>query len=300
MTVGTLIEYLKTQQEKGVSHVYLDNVARDTIRNEVISRRTPKPVKEERPPIRRALEPVKPERSATRPQMEEIPSEVVDPASVALSLPAGDKAAQISYLRSQAQEWAPAKSLGTLRDKMVFSVGTPESKIVLIGDSPGFEEELKQEPFVGKAGQKLDAILKAMKLKREDLYITNICKFRPSLPGQTMNNRKPNAQEMASCMPFTIKELEIIKPRCILALGASAAEALTGQQNTPVGRMRGQWYEFQGIPLRVTYHPSYLLRNENNLTEKRKLWEDMLAVMEHLELPISEKQRGYFKAASGS
>ncbi len=295
MTVGTLIDYLKAQQEKGVSHVYLDSIAKNTIRNEIVTLRTPKPVKEERPPVRRTLEAVEPERSVIPSQAESAPTSVIDPASITLSLPAGDKAAQISYLKSQAQEWTPAKSLGTLRPKMIFSVGTPESNIVIVGDSPGFEEELKQEPFVGKAGQKLDAILKAMKLKREELYITNICKFRPSLPGQTMNNRKPDTQEIASCMPLFIKELGIIKPKCILALGATAAEALTNQQNTPVGRMRGQWYDFQGIPLRVTYHPSYLLRNENNLTEKRKLWEDMLAVMEHLELPISEKQKGYFK-----
>lgn len=318
MELGALIDYLKAESVKGVSHVYLDDQAKDAIRTAIKAQRAT-PVSPQATqamgvsPSRPVPAPSAPAKSLSTPAprketpaphtpaaaqrvrpSEGQPVEKVSPESIPLDVPAGDVATQISSLKKLAEEWAPAQSLGTLKRKMVFSSGTPETDIVLVGEAPGFKEELEGAPFMGPAGEKLDKILMAMGLNREALYITYICKFRPSLPGQTTNNRKPNAEEMASCMPLVIKELEVIQPKCIIALGASAAEALTGQVNAPVGRLRGSWYEFQGIPLRVTYHPSYLLRNEQNNTEKRKLWEDMLAVMEKLEMPISEKQKGYF------
>jgi uracil-DNA glycosylase family 4 len=136
-------------------------------------------------------------------------------------------------------------------------------------------------------------ILKAMGLAREEVYISNIVKFRPATPRQTTNNRKPSPKEMASCLPFIRAEVEIVKPGCIIALGGTAAEGLLGI-NGSVGSMRGSWHEFGGIPVRVTYHPSYLLRSQSDLSTKRQVWEDMLAVMERLGMPISDKQRGFF------
>jgi DNA polymerase len=176
---------------------------------------------------------------------------------------------------------------------MVFAVGNPAADLMLVGEAPGYEEERRREPFVGSAGQKLDQILMAMGFQRSDIYISNICKFRPALKNQTTNNRKPTRQEMDACLPFVRAEIAIVKPKCIVALGATAAEGLLERQD-PVGRMRGSWHEFEGIPVRVTYHPSYLLHNEAAVGEKRKVWDDMLTVMDFLEMPISEKQRGFF------
>ena len=133
-----------------------------------------------------------------------------------------------------------------------------------------------------------------MGIPRERVYLTNVCKFRPATKNQTVNNRKPSPQEMASSLPFLKAEIEVVKPRAIIALGATAAQGLLSSDR-PVGQLRESWHQFQGIPLRVTFHPSYLLRQEDGLDEKRKVWEDMLAVMDKLGLPISEKQRSYFQ-----
>jgi DNA polymerase len=203
------------------------------------------------------------------------------------------KAERLASLRQQAETWQPARSLGTLRETMVFATGNPDARVMLVGEAPGYEEERKREPFVGPAGQKLTDILKAMGLDRGEVYISNIVKFRPATPRQTTNNRKPSPEEMASCLPFIRAEVEIVRPDCIIALGGTAAEGLLGNAAS-VGSLRGSWHEFEGIPLRVTYHPSYLLRSNADLSTKRQVWEDMLAVMEKLGLPISEKQRGFF------
>jgi DNA polymerase len=176
---------------------------------------------------------------------------------------------------------------------MVFATGNPDARIMLVGEAPGYEEERKREPFVGPAGQKLNDILKAMGIDRGEVYISNIVKFRPATPRQTTNNRKPSPEEMAACLPFVREEVAIIRPECIVALGGTAAEGLLGLSGT-VGSMRGKWHEFYGIPVRVSYHPSYLLQSGANLSVKRQLWEDMLAVMEQLGMAVSEKQRGFF------
>jgi DNA polymerase len=169
---------------------------------------------------------------------------------------------------------------------------------MLVGEAPGYEEERKGEPFVGPAGKKLDDILRAMGVAREGIYISNIVKFRPATARQTTNNRKPDVHEIASCLPLLREEIAIVRPECIVAMGGTAAEGLLGLKGT-VGSMRGHWHEFQGTPVRVTYHPSYLLQSGSSLTVKRQLWEDMLAVMERLGLPVSEKQRGFFLPKDG-
>ncbi len=203
---------------------------------------------------------------------------------------------KIAYLRNRAQHWAAARNLGTLRDRMVFSVGNVHSKLVLVGEAPGYDEERLGVPFVGKAGQKLDGILRAMGLPREQVYITNICKFRPSMgANQGTANRAPNAAEIASCLPLVQAELRAIAPACIVCLGASAARGLLAQDvNVSVSSLRSRWWDYNGTPVRVTYHPSYLLRN-GSLSARRAVWEDMLAVMEKLGLPISDKQKNFFK-----
>jgi DNA polymerase len=204
---------------------------------------------------------------------------------------------KLASLRTMAETWEPALSMGSLRKTMVFAVGSPQAALMFVGEAPGAEEEKLREPFVGPAGQKLTAIIKAMGLNRPKVYISNICKFRPAMDNQGSGNRKPTAEEMRVCLPFVVKEIDLIQPKVIVALGATAAEGL-GIPGT-VGGLRGKFHSTGGIPTMVTYHPSYLLREEqtgDGIRAKRAVWEDMLKVMEKLGLPISEKQRGYFQA----
>jgi uracil-DNA glycosylase len=211
------------------------------------------------------------------------------------------KSEKLARVRELAEAAPEARGLGTLRETMVFAVGNPEARLMLIGEAPGFQEERQREPFVGPAGEKLTQILKAMGLSRDAVYISNICKFRPGMESeggeeQGTKNRKPTPVEMRACLPFVTTEIDIVRPEVIVALGATAAEGLglTGS----VGRLRGQVHEVSGIPTVVTFHPSYILREEkmgDGMRVKRQVWEDMLTVMEILGLPISVKQRGYFK-----
>jgi DNA polymerase len=131
-----------------------------------------------------------------------------------------------------------------------------------------------------------------MGLSRETVFIANVLKCRPDMPPGVSGNRKPKLEEMQTCLPYLREQIEIIRPKAIVALGATALEGLTGEA-LPVGRVRGTWRAFEGIPLMVTYHPAYLLRNQA-ISEKRKVWEDMLLVLQKLGHPISEKQRQYF------
>jgi DNA polymerase len=209
------------------------------------------------------------------------------------------KAERLARVRALAEAAPEARALGTLRETMVFAVGNPEARLMLVGEAPGYQEERQREPFVGPAGEKLTQILKAMGLPRESVYISNICKFRPAIDGggdQGTKNRKPTELEMRVCLPFVQAEIEIVQPVCIVALGATAAEGMG--LSGAVGKLRGQVHQVHGTPMIVTYHPSYILREEKEgggMQVKRQVWEDMLSAMEILGLPISEKQRGYFR-----
>jgi DNA polymerase len=282
-TVDALLDFLRTEEARGVTHVHLDADARQVLRELAIQAKRPAAA-----PAR--LSPAKP--SSVRPQAPATEPLALSPPPSSLNPPGDTKAARLDALRKQAETWRPARALGTLRETMVFATGDPDAELMLVGEAPGYEEERQGEPFVGPAGQKLNDILKAMGFAREQVYISNIVKFRPAMPRQTTNNRAPSAEEMASCLPFIRSEISIVRPKCIVALGGTAAAGLLGTSE-PVTKLRGVWHEFEGVPLRVTYHPSYLLRSQSN-TDKRKVWEDMMEVMEHLGLPISEKQRGYF------
>lgn len=208
----------------------------------------------------------------------------------------------LANLAREAENNEKARALGTLRDIMVFATGSPEAELVFVGEAPGAEEEKMREPFVGPAGQLLTKIIQAMGLRRSEVYISNICKFRPKMDDgrpQGSRNRPPSLGEMLSCQHFILAELEIIKPKVIVALGSTAATGL-GIEGT-VGKLRGKFHDFRGTPIMVTYHPSYLLRREQEdgggIAEKRLVWEDMMKVMDQLGLPISEKQRAYFTKA---
>ncbi|MBI5783354.1 MAG: uracil-DNA glycosylase [Gammaproteobacteria bacterium] len=155
--------------------------------------------------------------------------------------------------------------LHTTRTQTVFGVGHRQAKWMFIGEAPGADEDRQGEPFVGKAGQLLNAILFAMGLKREEVYIANVLKCRP--PG----NRDPQPEEVAQCEPYLLRQIELIRPRLIVALGRHAAHSLL-KTEVPLGKLRGQKLSYHGTPLFVTYHPAYLLRNP---ADKRKVWDDL-------------------------
>jgi uracil-DNA glycosylase len=285
--VDVLLEFLAAEQARGVSHLHLDEGAREGLRE--VFARSKNPAIATAPLV---VEKLTPNHTAVLLEIDPpTPAALAPPQS--LTITGTSRSEQLESLRRQAENWPAAKALGTLRETMVFATGNPEARVMLVGEAPGYQEEKEREPFVGPAGQKMNDILKAMGISREEVYISNIVKFRPATPKQTTNNRKPSPEEMAACLPFVRAEIRIVKPECIIALGGTAAEGLLGLTGT-VTAMRGPWHDFEGTPVRVTYHPSYLLQSGGSNPVKRQVWEDMLAVMERLQLPISEKQRSYF------
>jgi len=203
-----------------------------------------------------------------------------------------EKAAAMAALKARAVACQRCPHLVKARTQVVFGVGDVNASLMFVGEAPGADEDAQGEPFVGAAGQLLTRIIQTMGLSRDTVYIANILKCRPDTPGQSSGNRPPTEEEMETCIPYLLEQIEIIRPSVLVALGATAVKGLL-HCKTGITRLRGQWQEFRGIPTMPTYHPAYLLRNQA-LSEKRKVWEDMLQVMERLGLPISEKQRAYF------
>jgi DNA polymerase len=195
-------------------------------------------------------------------------------------------------LRGRARVCVKCPHLAATRQNVVFGTGDIHSRLMFVGEAPGADEDRQGEPFVGAAGQLLTRIIGAMGFSRETVYIANILKCRPDTPGQTSGNRKPTADEMKTCLPWLLEQIDLIRPSVIVALGATALEGLTGRSE-PIGRLRGRFLLFRDTPLMPTFHPSYLLRNQA-MAEKRKVWEDMLAVLEKLGAPVTDKQRGFF------
>ena len=167
-------------------------------------------------------------------------------------------------------------SLSKTRKNVVFGAGSPNAKLMFIGEAPGAEEDNQGRPFVGRAGQLLTKIIESIGLKREDVYIANILKCRP--PG----NRNPLPGEIATCSPYLIRQIELIKPKVICALGKFAAQTLLNSEMT-IGKLRGTFYYYRGIKLMPTYHPAYLLRNSSG---KKEVWIDMQAIARELGLKV--------------
>lgn len=205
------------------------------------------------------------------------------------------KAAAFAALRERALACVKCPHLASSRKTVVFGVGSIDAQLMFVGEAPGADEDEQGEPFVGKAGQLLTKIIQATGLQRADVYIGNILKCRPDTPGQSAGNRKPTTDEMATCIPYLHDQIDLIRPKVLVALGATAVDGLLGK-TIGITKLRGTWKTYRGIPLMPTYHPAYLLRNQA-MSEKRKVWEDMLAVMEKLGMPISQKQRNFFLKA---
>src|SRR5215467_9271978 len=160
------------------------------------------------------------------------------------------------------------------RKQIVFGVGNPNAELMFVGEGPGADEDEQGEPFVGRAGQLLNNMIKAMGLRREDVYIANIIKCRP--PG----NRTPEREECETCSPYLFRQIEVVKPKALVALGAVAAKTLLAI-HAPMSELRGRWYDFRGTKLAVTYHPAFLLRDPR---QKKETWKDLQMVMKELGL----------------
>jgi uracil-DNA glycosylase len=198
----------------------------------------------------------------------------------------------IANLRARVMGCIKCPHLVSSRTNVVFGVGNVDAELMFVGEAPGADEDREGEPFVGAAGQLLTKMIQAMGLSRESVYIANILKCRPDTPGQAYGNRKPTPEEMQTCISWLHEQIDIIRPKVLVGLGATAIEGLLGK-TAGIMRLRGHWHSYRDIPLMPTYHPAFLLRNQL-VSEKRKVWEDLLQVMEKLALPITEKQRGYF------
>jgi uracil-DNA glycosylase family 4 len=166
------------------------------------------------------------------------------------------------------------------RKQIVFGVGNPHAEVMFVGEAPGADEDEQGIPFVGRAGQLLTNMIKAMGLKREDVYIANVIKCRP--PG----NRTPERDECDTCSPFLLRQIDLVRPKIIVALGAVAAKSLL-QINDSMANLRGRSYDFRNTRLIVTYHPAYLLRDPR---QKKEAWKDLQKVMQYLGLPSPAKE----------
>jgi DNA polymerase len=223
-------------------------------------------------------------------------SNIPPPPTVAL--PAGDKQTRWDALLALVQNDATCRAHVRAGKKVVLGVGNLDAQIMFVGEAPGAEEEIQGEPFVGPAGQLLTKMIGAMGLKRSDVYIGNIMNWRPEMPtsggGEQYGNRPPTEDEMRYCLPYLRAQIEVVNPALLVALGSTAAQGLLGFGTfKALGEVRGRWRDFAEKPLMITYHPSYILRNQSNRS-KRMIWEDLLKVMERASLPVSEKQRGFF------
>jgi len=192
---------------------------------------------------------------------------------------AADPAAALRLIREDLGDCTRCPLHKQGRKQIVFGVGNPRAELMFIGEAPGADEDQQGEPFVGRAGQLLNNMIKAMGIRREDVYIANIIKCRP--PG----NRTPEREECETCSPFLMRQIAAIKPKAIVALGALAAKTLLAI-NAPMSEFRGRWFDFRGTKLAVTYHPAFLLRDPR---QKKETWKDLQMVMKELGLAIPVK-----------
>ena len=189
-----------------------------------------------------------------------------------VELSKSEKIAALKKLEEHVKECTKCE-LCKNRTNVVFGVGNPDADLLFVGEAPGYYEDVQGEPFVGKAGQLLTKIIESIGMKRDDVYIANILKCRPP------DNRNPNADEIVMCSPHLIRQIEIIRPKIICALGTFAAQTLLDTKET-IGKLRGKFFEYQSTKFLATYHPAYLLRNPD---DKKKVWADIKKVRDFLQ-----------------
>jgi DNA polymerase len=187
-----------------------------------------------------------------------------------------DAASALAVVRDDLGDCRRCK-LCEARTHIVFGVGNPSAKLMFVGEGPGADEDAQGEPFVGRAGQKLNEMIRAIGLTRQDVYIANVVKCRP--PG----NRDPQPDEVATCSPFLFRQIEAIGPKVIVALGSPAAKTLLGTK-AGITSLRGRWGSFRGIPVMPTFHPAYLLRSYT-VENRTKVFEDLKAARSRIDEP---------------
>ncbi len=300
-----VLEELKRQRTEGVRQIYIEDSTIEDLER-LLGSENGKEAKNLQPVSQSTTAEVSAEvqRISSAPTVEE--SQPASPKTSAtetnpkllsppeFSLPEGSKQEQWDWLKNRVLGCDVCKSELNPDAQVVFGVGSLDADLFFCGEAPGAEEEKAGEPFVGPAGELLGRIISAMGLTRESVYIGNVVNFRPR-HHSSYGNRPPTAEEMSFCLPYLKAQLDIVKPKVVVALGKTATDGLLGADpQRRLGQMRGTWHQYEGTPLMVTYHPSYLLHNPSK-SSKRKVWEDMLLVMEKLGLSISEKQRGFFQ-----
>jgi DNA polymerase len=301
-SLTAITEELQRLKQAGVTTVSVTDETLERLRRALSRRAAERPA--ERPvsapaPVATPPPPAPgPIREATRtaPPTAPVPEPLRTPPEV--RLPAGSKPERWAALQALVEGDPCCRAHLRPGKRVVLGVGSLDAALMFVGEAPGAEEEIQGEPFVGPAGQLLTRMIVAMGVAREEVYIGNIMNWRPGLPtaeGQEqVGNRPPTAGELAYCLPFLRAQVEVVAPRFLVALGATAAQGLLGAGAfKTLGEVRGRWHDFGGIPLMVTYHPSYILR-EPTPRRKRLIWEDLLQVMERAGLPVSDRQRGYF------
>lgn len=309
-TVELVLNYLHALQERGVEHLSVDESARSILREWMLAARrgVPKPIAAPAPANQPAAPPVAtpavvagaaPGISDLRSALNEAdtpaaPDRGYEEEDVPFFRPGGSNADEVwANAARMLPTWRPLQELRTLRDKVVMGEGNRQADIMFVGDAPNYYDERAGRPFSGEAGEKLNGILKAMGLTREQVYITHLVKFRPAMPRQTTNNRTPSDKEIRFSTSVVELETRLVQPKVIVALGIVAARGLLQRGELPLADYRRDGGQFCGVPVIVTHHPSYLLRT-NDLAERRELWEEMLRAMELAGLPISAKQRAFF------
>lgn len=235
---------------------------------------------------------------AFKAKVDAAPARPALPPAPVFTLPSGDKAARWQFVRERVMGDATCLANVSPGAKPVFGLGSLDAKIMFVSEAPGLEEEVHGEPFVGPAGQLLTRMIQAMGLQRADVYLASILTWRPQLPlvdgREPEGSRPPTEDEVRYSLPYFRAQVEIVNPTVLVALGSNAAQGLLGTNSfKALGDVRGKWHDFAGKPVMVTYHPNYILRNQSNRS-KRMIWDDFLKVMERAELPVTEKQRGFF------
>lgn len=306
--LNALTEELKRLRRAGTSVVSVSSESLDGLRQALTQRQhlasAPAPALQPEVMVARVAREVRPALPVSLPSVVVPAVAAVSPAAPTLPpaarvlLPEGDKRTRWDWLLNQVVENPVCRANVRPGKKAVLGVGSLDAKIMFVGEAPGAEEEIQGEPFVGPAGKLLTRMIQAMGLSREEVYIGNIMNWRPGLPtpegAEQIGNRPPTAEEMAYGLPNLVAQIEIVQPEILVALGSTAAQGLLGVGSfKTLGEIRGRWKQFAGKPVMVTYHPSYILRNNSNRS-KRAIWEDLLQVMERAVLPISDKQRAYF------
>jgi uracil-DNA glycosylase len=255
--------YLEALRVWGVQHTAADQPpARSS--SDPSEAQTPRPLAPQPTPIGGECLPA---HSATSPEAQEvlIPSQSTPDSLSKLSLP------ELEAVAKQCTECRLHRG----RTHVVFGVGNPHAELMFVGEAPGRDEDLQGEPFVGRAGQLLTRIIEAIGMKRQDVYIANVIKCRPP------NNRNPEEDEIARCEPYLMRQIALVQPRLIVALGTFAAQTLL-KTKLPISQLRGRFHTYQGVKLMPTFHPAFLLRNPER---KRAVWEDMQMVQRELHQP---------------